>query len=136
MITIGKTNIILGLGYFLTTLGLGLFLGMQLQNGGAEWSGSVQHHLLKAAHAHGNLESVLNILLGYLICQFGSKTLMLSKIASALLAIGMLFHSGMLYLAGVGVSFATNLMPIGAFSLIIGIALMIPIISKGLIAEE
>lgn len=122
----GKKNMAFGFFYFLTTLGLGMFLASKFQLPPEElgkWLQSPQHALLKAAHAHGNLESALNILLGYLLCRLALDE-WIAKSVSWLLIIGALFHSGMLYLAGLGVSFAGSLTIIGALSLVASMFLM------------
>ncbi|OIO54022.1 MAG: hypothetical protein COX57_13445 [Alphaproteobacteria bacterium CG_4_10_14_0_2_um_filter_63_37] len=136
MTTLGKKNMIFGLAYFLTTLALGMFLASKMGSGGPEWANSMQRAVLKAAHAHGNLEAVLNIVLGFLLCRFGAPSVRLAQVASVLLIVGALGHSGMLYLGGLGLSTAFNLTPIGGISLIAAIALMIPILIKGVQPEE
>ena len=123
---IGKKNMAFGFFYFLTTLGLGMFLASKFSLPPAElgkWLQSPQHGILKAAHAHGNLESVLNIVIGYLLCRLALEE-WIAKTVSWLLIIGALFHSGMLYLAGLGVGVAGKLTPIGAISLVLVMLLM------------
>jgi len=123
---IGKKNMAFGFFYFLTTLGLGMFLASKFNLPPEElgkWLQSPQHGLLKAAHAHGNLESVLNIVIGYLLCRLALEG-WIAKAVSWLLIVGALFHSGMLYLAGFGVGFAGNLTIIGALSLVASMLLM------------
>ena len=51
-------------------------------------------------HAHGNLESVLNILAGLLICFLAVAT-WLKQLISWLFLVGAVMHSGMLYLSTV-----------------------------------
>jgi uncharacterized membrane protein YgdD (TMEM256/DUF423 family) len=89
------------------------------------------HEILATSHVHGNLESVLNILGGYIICRLEANSGLLS-IISILLLIGAIFHSGMLYLTGLGIGAAINLAPIGAFSLIASVALMAYSVAVGL----
>ena len=120
---IGKKNMAFGFLYFITTLALGMYLGSKLGSGDATWAQSQQRGILRAAHAHGNLESVLNILIGYLLCRLQLDA-WLAKTVSWLLIVGALFHSGMLYLGGFGYGFAFNLTPIGAISLISVMLLM------------
>ncbi len=127
---IGKKNIVFGLIYFITTLVLGLFLAFKAKEGNPAWNDNPIHEILATSHVHGNLESVLNILLGFIICQLEANTGLL-KIISALLLIGAIFHSGMLYLTGLGLSAAINLAPIGAFSLIATMALMAYAVAVG-----
>jgi len=126
MVMTGKKNMVFGFFYFLTTLGLGLFLASkfklppdQLQ----QWMQSAQHATLKAAHAHGNLESFLNIALGYLLCRLHLDA-WIAKTVSVLLIVGAVFHSGMLYLAGAGFGFAGPLTIIGAVSIITSMLLL------------
>jgi len=132
MNTVGKKNILFGLSYFLTTLGLGIYLGSKLDQGDPTWLDSSAHHLLATAHAHGNLESLLNIVLGFLLCRLAVQGTKLPELISGLLLFGAVFHSGMLYLAGLGIPIALKLAPVGAFAIIFGIALMIPIVSRGI----
>ncbi len=122
----GKKNMAFGFFYFLTTLGLGMFLASKFQLPPAElgaWLQSPQHALLKAAHAHGNLESVLNIIIGYLLCRLALDA-WIARTVSVLLIIGALFHSGMLYLAGAGFGWAGSLTPIGGISIVVSMLLM------------
>jgi uncharacterized membrane protein YgdD (TMEM256/DUF423 family) len=123
---IGKKNMVFGFFYFLTTLGLGMYLGNKFQlppDQIGAWLASSQHAMLKAAHVHGNLESVLNILLGYLLCRLALEA-WIAKTVSVLMIVGALFHSGMLYLAGLGMAWAPMLMPIGAISVVLSMLLM------------
>lgn len=123
---IGKKNMAFGFFYFLTTLGLGLFLASKFQlppDQLGAWMQSAQHATLKAAHAHGNLESFLNIAIGYLLCRL-TLDAWIAKTVSVLLIVGALFHSGMLYLGGAGYSIALMLTPIGAISIISSMLLM------------
>lgn len=136
MNTIGKKNILFGLVYFLATLALGMFLALQLESHDPEWLQSAKRGLLKTAHVHGNMESLLNVVLGFLICRFGTPSQKLSLLASVLLIVGALFHSVMLYLGGLGLTAAVKLAPIGAISLVSGVALMIPIVARGLTSQE
>jgi uncharacterized membrane protein YgdD (TMEM256/DUF423 family) len=133
---IGKKNILFGLVYFLATLGLGMFLANKGQASDPEWAQSVEKHLLATAHSHGNLESLLNIVLGYLICRIADPTQTLAKVASVLLIVGAAFHSGTIYLAGAGLAAAMNFTPIGAISMVAGVATMIPIVANGMSAGE
>ena len=128
---IGKKNIVFGFAYFITTLILGLYLAFKAKYGGPEWEKNPAHEILATAHVHGNLESVLNILIGYIICQLEVSSGLASTV-SILLLIGAIFHSGMLYLTGLGVSGAINIAPLGAISLIITMAMMVYIAAVGL----
>jgi uncharacterized membrane protein YgdD (TMEM256/DUF423 family) len=120
---IGKKNMVFGFFYFLTTLGLGMYLANKLGANDPQWTDSQIRATLRAAHAHGNLESLLNIVIGYLLCRLSLDT-WLAKTASILLIIGAVFHSGMLYLGGLGVTAAFNLTPVGAISLVATMLLM------------
>jgi len=78
------------------------------------------------AHAHGNLESVLNIVVGLVLC-FISAAKWLKYLISALFIVGTIMHSGMLYLATVfGLSWAGQLLEtgIGPFSILVGLLLI------------
>ncbi len=127
---IGKKNMIFGFAYFITTLLLGMYLAAEAAEAGPKMEEDPLHGLLGAAHAHGNLESFLNIVIGYLLCRLDISS-GLAQAVSILLLIGAIFHSGMLYLTGVGVGFAINLAPIGAVSLVITMALMVYVIAVG-----
>ena len=132
---IGKKNILFGLVYFLATLGLGIFLGNKL-GAGQEWMQSKAHHLLKAAHTHGNAEALINILLGLVIAFYGSETIKLTKAVSILLIVGAVFHSGTLYLGGMGLSIAMKFTPIGGISLVLAMLLSIPMVLAGYKASK
>jgi len=120
--TVGKKNIVFGFAYFIATLILGIYLAAELKEGGGEEE-SPLHELLKAAHAHGNLESFLNIVIGYLICQMEESPIL--QVVSILLLIGAIFHSGMLYIGGLGLEGAVDIAVIGAISLVATMALMV-----------
>ncbi len=135
MNVIGKKNMVFGFAYMITTVGLGLFLASKMQANDPNWAESQMHHLLKTAHVHGNLESVLNIIIGFLLCRYGSSTLSLTKVASLLGIVAAVFHSGMLYLGGLGLSAAMNLAPVGALSMLVTLALMAYILFRG-VKEE
>ena len=134
--TIGRKNMLFGFGYFLATLALGLFLANQAKSGDPEWMESTAKHLLGTAHAHGNLESLLNIVCGLLLCRFGAAAEGLAKAASVLLIVAALMHSGILLISGAGLGAALNLAPVGAFSLVAAMALMMAVVAKGLPAAE
>ncbi len=77
-------------------------------------------------HAHGNLESVLNIIVGLTLC-FIAAAAWLKQLISWLFIIGTLMHSGMLYLGTVfGFSWAFTLLDtgIGPFAILAGLLLM------------
>ena len=65
---------------------------------------------MRNAHAHGNLESILNILVGFLLC-FVAISPKFKQVISWTFIAGALTHSGLLYLAqGVQVGWAMSLM--------------------------
>lgn len=132
---IGKKNMIFGFAYMIITVALGLFLANKLGANDPEWLNSPARHLLKTAHVHGNLEAVLNIIIGFLLCRYGSSTLSLTKAASITAILAAVFHSGMLFLGGAGVSAAMSLAPIGALSMLITLVLMVVILYKGVTEE-
>lgn len=127
---IGKKNMVFGFAYLVTTLILGLYLAVKAKNVDPAWEESPAHHVLGAAHAHGNLESVLNIVIGYILCQLEAAG-GLASVASILLIIGALFHSGMLYLTGLGIGAAINVSPVGAISLIATMPIMAYLVATG-----
>lgn len=132
---IGKKNIVFGFAYFIATLILGIYLAAELKEAGPEAGESPLHEILGAAHAHGNLESFLNIVIGYIICQLEASSAILS-VVSILLLIGAIFHSGMLYLTGLGVSSAINIAVVGAISLVITMALMVYVAATSIKIER
>lgn len=71
---------------------------------------------------HGNLEALLNILLGYLLARLVPPG-WIARTASVLLIVGAVFHSGMLYLGGLGVAAAPALTPVGAVALVLAVLL-------------
>lgn len=52
-------------------------------------------------HAHGNLEALLNIVVGLALCFISCKRAWMKQVISWLFIAGTLLHSGMLYLRGV-----------------------------------
>lgn len=119
---IGKKNIVFGLFYLVATLALGMYLSSRL-GGDPAWMESRTRAVLTAGHGHGNLEALLNIVLGYLLCRLSLHG-GLAKAASWLLLAGAVLHSGMLYLTGLGVPLAASLTPVGAISLVLAVLLM------------
>jgi len=138
MNVIGKKNIVLGFAYLVATLSLGFYMAYAMFASGerATWLNSAAHALIKTAHVHGNLESVVNIIGGLVICLFGSRTPRLCKTASILLILGAVFHSGMFYLGGLGVPNVVRLGFFGPVLLIAGIVLLVPISWKGITADR
>jgi len=81
---------------------------------------------MRSVHAHGNLEAVLNILAGLALCFIGVAKIF-KQVISWLFIAGAIFHSGMLYLAAFGQSWAFMPLQVGpwivlAALLLIGIA--------------
>ena len=107
---IGKKNMIFGFAYFITTLILGLYLASEAEEAMPGVEENPLLELLSHAHSHGNLESVLNILVGYILCQLEASSWLLNAV-SILLLIGAIFHSGMLYISGLGVASHSILLP-------------------------
>ncbi len=120
---VGKKNMAFGFFYFVLTLGLGMFLASKLGSGDQAWMESQGRAVLRAAHAHGNLEALLNIVVGYIISRLAFDA-WLAKTVSVLLIVGAVFHSGMLYTGGLGMHLAFNLTPVGGISLIAAMLLM------------
>ena len=76
-----------------------------------------------AAHAHGNLEALLNIVAGLVILSLAVPS-SYKTVLSGLFIVGAVFHSGVLYLAMVfGISAAGKLSIIGAIALLTGLVL-------------
>jgi len=86
------------------------------------WLNSPAHQLIKQAHVHGNLESLVNIIAGILICQYGGAAPRLAKAASLLLIAGTLLHSGLFFLGGLGLTMLVRGAFFGPVLLIAGVA--------------
>lgn len=81
---------------------------------------------MRSVHAHGNLEAVLNILAGLALCFIGVARIF-KQVISWLFISGAVLHSGMLYLAAFGQTWAFMPLQAGpwlvlASLLLIGIA--------------
>ncbi|MEK6690058.1 MAG: hypothetical protein AABY78_02005 [Nitrospirota bacterium] len=128
----GKKNIVFGFGYLIFTLLLGLFLSYKLQSDQpfAKEPFAFPRVIMRAAHAHGNLESILSIIIGLIVDRLRVSD-SLKKTISILAIFGAIMHSGMLYIMPV-VTFSGNLALIGALSLITTTVLMAYSVSKGL----
>ena len=74
-------------------------------------------------HAHGNLEALLNIVVGVVLC-FIAVAPVFKQVISWLFIGGAVFHSGMLYLRTFGVEWASTLLQIGPFLVLLGLFLM------------
>lgn len=78
----------------------------------------------KSAHSHGNLESLLNIVAGFILLALVIPA-PFKALLSLLFIVGAVFHSGMLYLGMVfGLSWAFKLLLVGEISLLAGLVLM------------
>lgn len=75
------------------------------------------------AHAHGNLEALLNIAAGVVLC-FVAAPMLLKQLVSWLFIVGALLHSGMLYLLAFEVSWAGAILPIGPYLVLAALLLM------------
>lgn len=124
MNTIGRKNMVFGFAYLVATLGLGMFLANKLSSGDKAWLANPGRELLRSVHAHGNLESLLNVVVGYLICRLAISQ-GLAQAISILFIVGAALHSGMLYLGGLGMGWAFSATPVGAIALVLGVLLMI-----------
>ncbi|OGW60420.1 MAG: hypothetical protein A2V83_04080 [Nitrospirae bacterium RBG_16_64_22] len=124
MNTIGRKNMVFGFAYLVATLGLGMFLANKLTSGDKEWFANPGRELLRSVHAHGNLESLLNIVVGYIICRLAISH-RLAQAISIIFIVGATLHSGMLYLGGLGMRWAFSATPVGAVALVLGVILMI-----------
>ena len=70
-------------------------------------------HIKGGPHAHGNLEALLNIIVGVVLC-FIAVAPLLKSIVSWMFIVGTIMHSGMLYLERVfELSWATTLLETG-----------------------
>lgn len=85
----------------------------------------------KVAHAHGNLEGILNIVVGLFLGLVAvSATYRLA--ASWLLIVGSWLHGGALVLGNMGLGFMYNALTVGGFILLLGIfAVVIGVLWKG-----
>lgn len=111
-----RKNIIAGIAVLVFFLVLGAYLKSQIGSS-EEWMKSMQHGLWKAAHVHGTIFGILNILLGILIATF-SLDGGLVKAASILALVGLIFMPFGLFLWGISPLFQF-MSPIGGFSMII-----------------
>jgi len=89
---------------------------------------------MRSAHAHGNLEAVLNILAG-LTLGFIAIGRLFKQIISWAFIIGALTHSGMLYLLNFGQTWASSVLQLGPWIvltalLLIGVAAAIGLKSE------
>ncbi len=76
------------------------------------------------AHAHGNLEAMLNIVVGLVLIGLAIP-MTFKKLLSILFIVGALCHSGVLYLASVfGIAALTSFTAVGAIAIVAGLLLM------------
>lgn len=73
-------------------------------------------------HAHGNLEAVLNILAGLVLCFLAAPAL-LKQLVSWLFIAGALLHSGSLYLLSFGQAWAGSLLQLGPWLVLLALLL-------------
>lgn len=86
----------------------------------------------KGAHAHGNLEALLNIVAGFILLSLAIPSAF-KKLLTLLFIVGALFHSGMLYLGSVfGIGLAFKFLLIGEVALIGGLVLMGVAVAMGI----
>lgn len=74
-------------------------------------------------HAHGNLEALLNIVAGVVLC-FIAVAPMFKQIISWVFIAGALLHSGSLYLLSFGMNWAGSLLPLGPWLVLLGLLLI------------
>lgn len=79
--------------------------------------------LKSGPHAHGNLEALLNIVAGVVLC-FIAVAPLFKQIISWVFIAGALLHSGMLYLRSFGVAWADLLLPLGPWLVLLGLLLI------------
>ncbi|MDH5446734.1 MAG: hypothetical protein OEY52_14375 [Gammaproteobacteria bacterium] len=75
------------------------------------------------AHAHGNLEALLNIAAGVVLC-FIAVAPLFKQIISWIFIAGALVHSGSLYLLNFDQAWALNLLPVGPWLVLAGLLLI------------
>jgi hypothetical protein len=74
-------------------------------------------------HAHGNLEALLNIAAGVVLC-FIAVAPMFKQVISWVFIAGAVLHSGMLYLRSFGVAWADTLLMLGPWLVLLGLLLI------------
>ncbi len=95
---------------------------LSVQFAGAE--AEKREHDIKVAHAHGNLEGLLNVLIGLFLMGLAVSN-WFKQLISWLFIVGSWLHGGSMVLASWGLGFMTNLLPIGAPLLVIALVLLI-----------
>ena len=119
---VGKKNMVFGFVYFLASLFLGMYMAFLLDGADSHLLTSEARKAFRGAHAHANLESLLNIFFGYLLCRLAIEA-WVAKTVSVLLIVGALLHSGILILASFGLP-ALTLAPLGSLTLVVMMVLM------------
>lgn len=74
-------------------------------------------------HAHGNLEALLNIVAGVVLCFIAVSTLF-KQIISWVFILGAVLHSGMLYMLNLGQAWALVILPVGPWLVLLGLLLI------------
>ena len=74
-------------------------------------------------HAHGNLEALLNIAAGVVLC-FIAVAPLFKQIISWVFIAGAILHSGMLYMLNLDQAWALTLLPIGPWLVLLGLLLI------------
>ena len=115
-----RKNILTGILVLVFFLAMGAYLKTQIGSS-EEWMKSLQHGMWKAAHVHGTVFGMLNLLFGILMAVFSLKDGIV-KIGSILAVVGVLMPFG-LFLTGIAPAMKF-LTPIGGFSMIIAWVLM------------
>ncbi len=82
-------------------------------------------------HAHGNLEAVLNIVTGLVLCFLAAPVLIKQAISWIFIA-GTLLHSGMLYLRAFDIAWAGKLLGLGVGPILILVGLLLAGISAAI----
>jgi len=75
------------------------------------------------AHAHGNLEALLNIAAGVVLC-FIAVAPVFKQIISWVFIAGAILHSGMLFLLNFDQAWALTLLPVGPWLVLLGLLLI------------
>ena len=119
---VGKKNMVFGFVYFLASLLLGMYMAFLLDGADSHVLTSEARKAFRGAHAHANMESLLNIFFGYLLCRLAIEA-WVAKTVSVLLIVGAVLHSGMLILASFGLP-ALTLAPLGSLTLVVMMVLM------------
>lgn len=132
----GRKNLVFGFVYLIFTLGLGLAISVKMQADPsfAKEGFGFPRVIMRAAHAHGNLEAILSILVGLIVDRLNVSD-SLKRTMSFLVIFGALLHSGVLYVLPL-MPFIGKLAVVGAASLIATMALMAYSVSKGVRGQE